>query len=144
MNYSTMDDVADPLDIALGQHIRAMRRELNLSQQALAARVGLTFQQVQKYEKGVNRVSFSRLVAIARALECTVGDLIRGIEKGIPNNAATNSLMSNIRTSGAADLLKAYTAIQTPQRRKALLDLARELATQESGSSEGTSGRRRS
>ncbi len=137
-----MDDTADPLDIALGQHIRAMRRELNLSQQTLAARVGLTFQQVQKYEKGVNRVSFSRLVAIARALECTVGDLIRGIEKGIPNNAATNSLMSNIRTSGAAELLKAYSSIQTPQRRKALLDLARELATQENRSAEGTARRR--
>jgi transcriptional regulator with XRE-family HTH domain len=144
MDYSSMDDFADPLDIALGQHIRAMRRELNLSQQALAARVGLTFQQVQKYEKGVNRVSFSRLVAIARALECTVGDLIRGIEKGVPNDAATNSLMSNIRTSGAAELLRAFSAIQTPQRRKALLDLARELATQENRSSEGMSGRRRS
>jgi transcriptional regulator with XRE-family HTH domain len=121
-----------------------MRRELHLSQQALAARVGLTFQQVQKYEKGTNRVSFSRLVAIARALECSVGDLIRGIEKGIPSNAATNSLMSNIRTSGAADLLKAYSTIRTPQRRRALLELARELAAQDEDPSENTSGRRRS
>ncbi|HTT98689.1 MAG TPA: helix-turn-helix transcriptional regulator [Rhizomicrobium sp.] len=137
MRDSDTDDGADPLDIALGQHIRAMRRELNLSQQTLAARVGLTFQQVQKYEKGTNRVSFSRLVAIARALECTVGDLIRGIDKGIPNNATTNSMMSNMRTSGAADLLKAYSSIQTPQRRRALLDLARELAAQDDHPSSG-------
>jgi len=144
MGISDLDDGADPLDIALGQHIRARRRDLHLSQQSLAARVGLTFQQVQKYEKGVNRVSFSRLVAISRALECSVGDLIKGIEKGVPNNAATNSLMSNIRTSGAAELLKAFSAIETPQRRRALLELARELATQEGHRPEKTSGRRRS
>ena len=81
MGLSDLDDGADALDIALGQHIRARRRDLHLSQQVLAARVGLTFQQVQKYEKGVNRVSFSRLVAISRALECSVGDLIKGSKK---------------------------------------------------------------
>jgi transcriptional regulator with XRE-family HTH domain len=125
------DDPADPLDIALGQQIRFLRQQRGLSQQALAERVGLTFQQVQKYEKGANRVSFSRLVAISRALGCSVGDLIQAIEKGFAELSAAPTIMSHIRTDGAADLLKAYSAIRSPQRRKALLALARELAEEE-------------
>lgn len=131
MAYCGSDDVADPLDIALGQQIRFLRRELNLSQQSLATRVGLTFQQIQKYEKGTNRVSFSRLVAIARALECSIGDLIRGIESGVSRAGSAPSIMENIQTGGAADLLKAYASIDTPQHRKAVLNLARELAAEE-------------
>lgn len=55
-------------DIATGQRIRLRRRALGLSQTALADAIGVTFQQVQKYEKGINRVSGSRLIAIAKAL----------------------------------------------------------------------------
>ncbi len=131
MTDSGLDDVADPLDIALGQQIRSVRKALNLSQQALAERLGLTFQQVQKYEKGANRVSFSRLVAIANALGRTVGDLIHGIEAGMADSKAAAPVMANIRVGGAADLLAAYASIRTPQRRRALLELARELADED-------------
>jgi transcriptional regulator with XRE-family HTH domain len=140
MTDSNLDDAPDPLDIALGQQIRFMRQQRGLSQQALAERLGLTFQQVQKYEKGTNRVSFSRLVAIARALDCGVGDLVQAIEKGFAELSVAPTIMAHIRADGAADLLKAYSAIRAPQRRKALLALARELAEEEKRQASHTNG----
>ena len=60
---------ATAVDAHIGRRIRARRRQLRLSQQALAGRLGITFQQLQKYERAANRVSAARLVAIAAALE---------------------------------------------------------------------------
>lgn len=71
---------ADDLDRALGNAIRLRRHSLNLSQAQLAGACGISFQQIQKYENGGNRVSFSRLVQIARALDCWVGDLTGALE----------------------------------------------------------------
>ncbi len=70
MNDRTADHSPHPLDVALGCRIRLRRRELGLSQAHLARQLGITFQQVQKYERGTNRVSFSRFVEIAQALRC--------------------------------------------------------------------------
>ena len=70
-----------PLDVAMGIQIRRRRRELGFSQQNLASRLGITFQQVQKYESAANRVSFSRLVEIAQALNCTVMYLVGDLDK---------------------------------------------------------------
>ena len=85
MNFSSTDAVVGepsqvphphPLDVELGRYIRKRRRELGLSQDQLGRMIGVTFQQVQKYEHGTNRVSFSRLVEIAQSLNCTVAELI--------------------------------------------------------------------
>jgi ribosome-binding protein aMBF1 (putative translation factor) len=70
-----------PLDVALGERIRRRRREIGISQGELAGRLGITFQQVQKYEHATNRVSFSRLVEIARALNCGVMDIVGDLDK---------------------------------------------------------------
>ncbi|MGB8601547.1 MAG: helix-turn-helix transcriptional regulator, partial [Rhizomicrobium sp.] len=75
MTSYTEENSPHPLDIALGSRIRLRRRELGMSQEQLARQIGITFQQVQKYEHGANRVSFSRLVEIAQALRCGVVDL---------------------------------------------------------------------
>jgi transcriptional regulator with XRE-family HTH domain len=64
-------------DVALGAAIRQRRILLGLSQEKLADEIGLTFQQVQKYEKGTNRVSWSRLVQISKALSCSVPQLMQ-------------------------------------------------------------------
>lgn len=61
--------LADPIDVAVGARIRLLRKLRGLSQQALAESAGVTFQQIQKYEKGTNRVSSSRLHQIARVLK---------------------------------------------------------------------------
>src|SRR6201996_5193778 len=66
----------DPIDIEVGGRIRARRMALGISQTALAKALGLTFQQVQKYEKGANRVSASTLVRVAKELGVTVAFLV--------------------------------------------------------------------
>ncbi len=66
----------DPIDVAVGAHIRIRRRWLGFSQTKLADALGITFQQVQKYERGANRVSASMLVKIAAKLETTVAALV--------------------------------------------------------------------
>jgi transcriptional regulator with XRE-family HTH domain len=70
-----------PLDVALGVRIRRRRMELGFSQEDLARRIGISFQQIQKYEQGVNRVSFSRLVEISHALNCTVMYIVGDLDK---------------------------------------------------------------
>jgi transcriptional regulator with XRE-family HTH domain len=116
---------ADDLDRALGNAIRLRRRSLNLTQEQLATACGISFQQVQKYENGANRVSFSRLVQIARALECRVTDLTTALDQ--PQFAAADFEFLKLMTlPGAIDLLKRYEAL-TPESRRLLVDLLQSL-----------------
>jgi transcriptional regulator with XRE-family HTH domain len=73
----------NPVDVHVGSRIRLRRTLLGISQEKLAGAVGLTFQQVQKYEKGVNRVSSSRLVDLANALDVTVPYFFEDISAGV-------------------------------------------------------------
>lgn len=66
---------ASDIDIQIGQIIRERRETLKVTQAQLASQIGVTFQQVQKYERGVNRVSAATLLNIAEALKCHVADL---------------------------------------------------------------------
>jgi transcriptional regulator with XRE-family HTH domain len=68
-----------PVDLHVGARIRFRRRTLKVSQEKLAERLGLTFQQVQKYERGANRVSASKLQEIANSLDTTVGYFFEGL-----------------------------------------------------------------
>lgn len=67
------------VDIHVGERIRARRRSLGMTQEALASAIGLTFQQVQKYERGANRVSASMLYEIAKALNTGIGHFFEGL-----------------------------------------------------------------
>lgn len=116
-----------PLDIALGSRIRLRRRELGFSQEQLARKVGITFQQVQKYEHGTNRVSFSRLVEIAQALNCGVMDLVGDLDKSNASSPFSRHV-ARLTEPGAAELLEAYAAIGSPRHRRAILNLAKQLA----------------
>jgi transcriptional regulator with XRE-family HTH domain len=116
-----------PLDIALGSRVRLRRKELGFSQDQLARSVGITFQQVQKYEHGTNRISFSRLVEISEALECSVGDLIGNLDKS-KSSGSFSKQVAYLTEPGASDLLEAYASIESPKRRRAILNLARQLA----------------
>jgi transcriptional regulator with XRE-family HTH domain len=73
----------DPVDIIVGANVRRLRNQRGLSQSALAEALGMTFQQVQKYEKGTNRIASSNLVHIARTLGVVVSTLFAGVENGI-------------------------------------------------------------
>lgn len=70
------------IDRHIGQRLRARRRELDVSQTELGAYVGVTFQQIQKYENGSNRVSASALWLFAQRLGCTIGDFLEGVDHG--------------------------------------------------------------
>ncbi len=115
------------LDASMGRQIRARRRALKVSQTTLANAIGVAFQQIQKYEHGANRVSFSRLVDIAHALDCRVVDLIGDLDKdGVPSPAFQHDA-AHLREPGAERLLQAYAAAP-PRLRKIILSLVVELA----------------
>ena len=115
----------DPIDVAVGARIRIRRRSLGLSQTDLAGALGITFQQVQKYERGANRVSASMLVRIAARLDTTVGALV-GEDGAAPADAA---VYEKLAEPGATDLLSAFARIGDRDTRRALLTLARALAS---------------
>lgn len=115
----------DPVDLAIGARMRVRRKSLNLSQSVLAAKIGVTFQQVQKYEKGANRVSGSMLVAVADALDTSVGWLV-GEES--PGGAEAEALLLSLALPGAQELLEAFSLIPSSAARHALITLAREMS----------------
>jgi transcriptional regulator with XRE-family HTH domain len=115
----------DPVDIAIGARMRLRRKSLGISQGVLSERVGVSFQQIQKYERGANRVSGSMLVAIAAALDTTVGWLV-GEEGGLSD--AADEVIQALALTGAVDLLEAFAAIPHASARAALVTLAQEMA----------------
>jgi transcriptional regulator with XRE-family HTH domain len=115
----------DPVDLAIGARVRLRRKSLNLSQGALASRIGVTFQQVQKYERGANRVSGSMLVAVAQALDTSVGWLVGEESEG---GSEAEALLQSLSVPGAQELLEAFAEIDRTPARHALIALAREMA----------------
>jgi transcriptional regulator with XRE-family HTH domain len=116
-------DGPDPIDVAVGARVRIRRRWLGLSQTQLANALGITFQQVQKYERGANRVSASMLVKIAAKLETTVAALV-GEDGSAPVEAI---IYAQLATPGATDLLAAFARISDGEVRRALLTMAQAL-----------------
>jgi transcriptional regulator with XRE-family HTH domain len=114
----------DPIDVDVGARIRARRISLGLSQTRLAKALGLTFQQVQKYERGDNRVSASTLVRVGRALDVSVATLV-GEDA---NRQAEGPVFRHISTPGAFDLLDAYARLKDAEVRRAIVRLTRTLA----------------
>ena len=115
------------LDVAMGQRIRERRRALGMSQGDLARALGITFQQVQKYERGANRVSFSRLMQVVDALNCHLTDLTDGLDPERPSREI-DQVRRLISEDGAYELLEAYAALRGKPLQRALLQHARALA----------------
>ena len=82
MMMATKSDNEMSMDLAIGNRLRARRLELGLSQERLGAELGLTFQQVQKYEKGTNRIASSRLVVLAKVLKVEPDYFLDGLDGG--------------------------------------------------------------
>jgi len=114
----------DPIDIAVGARIRLHRRMSDVSQTQLADALGITFQQVQKYEKGTNRVSASMLVRAAAALKTTTAALV-GEDGQAPVEPVA---MAQLATPRAVELLAAFAGITNGDVRRALLTAAHGLA----------------
>lgn len=117
----------EPIDVHVGRMIRARRRAIGVSQDVLASAIGVTFQQVQKYELGRNRVSASKLFAIAHALGLSVGSLFSDLEQSGAAPSALSELGDFLALKGSSELAKAYRNLSTDQRR-VLVDLAQVMA----------------
>jgi transcriptional regulator with XRE-family HTH domain len=117
------------MDIALGAAVRIRRRTIGISQEALAEQCGVSFQQIQKYENGANRISFSRLVQIARALKCRVVDLLDVLDGPDREIAGDLDMLGRLRTPGALELLSAYERMP-PEARSSLVTLLRAVTPQ--------------
>lgn len=111
-----------PVDAHVGKRIRHRRWMVGMTQQQLADKVGIKFQQIQKYETGMNRVSASRLWDIAESLSVPISFFFDGLAGSEPQVAG--DLMGD---KEAAELVRSYFAIPEQQRRR-LFDLARVLS----------------
>jgi transcriptional regulator with XRE-family HTH domain len=116
----------DPIDIEVGARIRVRRKFLSLSQSALAEALGLTFQQVQKYERGANRVSASMLVKIAAKLETSVGALVGEND----TDRHSHDVYQKLASPGALELLEAFVLMPDPEARRAVVTLVRVLGAE--------------
>ena len=123
VNDTVEDQGPDPIDIAVGHRIRVRRKWLGVSQSVLAEHLGVSFQQVQKYERGANRVSASMLVRVAQKLETTVAELVG--ETSMPSSDA--SMFEKLAIPGAVQLLEAYASVKHASLRSAILNLTRSL-----------------
>jgi transcriptional regulator with XRE-family HTH domain len=119
----------DPLDVMVGAKIRVFRIHRRVSQTDLAEQIGVTFQQVQKYERGINRVGASRLSRIATVLDVSIGELF---EPPGDNLADSTSPFRLLAEPGALRLLKSYARTSDPCARRAVVELAEATAHQES------------
>lgn len=119
---------ANDIDKKLGERVRARRLEIGMSQETLADELGVTFQQVQKYERGVNRIAASRLVEISGALEAPIPYFFHGIGRwrgGVAHDGEETT--AALATPGAADLVKMYASIKSAKLRRRLLELVRAM-----------------
>lgn len=124
---------ATVVDQHIGARIRLRRLTSNLSQECLAEMLNVTFQQIQKYEKGVNRVAASRLWDLAQALEVPVSYFFEGLEGGLGARDMAKAygdapVFDLIASPDGAQLAAAYATIDSPRVRRGLLDLMHALS----------------
>jgi transcriptional regulator with XRE-family HTH domain len=118
----------DPIDLRIGSRIRAHRRSLGLSQSVLAAAAGLGFQELQKYERGLDRVAAPALLKIADGLDTTVACLVGDVEPEIAVPEFVADEFPELCAPGASELLEAFIKIADPNVRKAVVRLIRAMA----------------
>jgi transcriptional regulator with XRE-family HTH domain len=118
----------DPLDCVVGAKIRIFRTNRGLSQTALAEAIGVTFQQVQKYESGTNRVGAGRLSRIAVVLGVSIGQLFESSDDA----ADPASPFRLLAEPGALRLLKAFSRTSDPRVRRGITLLLESFADQKS------------
>jgi transcriptional regulator with XRE-family HTH domain len=121
----------NPTDVYVGSRIRMRRKILGLSQEKLGEKLGITFQQIQKYEKGTNRVGASRLQAMSGALDVPVSYFFPDAEAGQAGGMQEEGaafMMDFMSTSEGLELSRAFTKIRNPKLRRKVLELVRAMA----------------
>ena len=127
----------NPVDKYVGSRVRMRRIMLGMSQEKLGEALGLTFQQIQKYEKGTNRVGASRIQQISEILQVPVSFLFEGGPSGTPNTGgfsegSSPSYVSDfLATSEGLALTRAFTRITDAKLRRSIVDLVEQIAARE-------------
>lgn len=127
-------DGPNPVDVHVGSKVRLRRKFLGLSQEALASAIGLTFQQVQKYERGSNRISASKLFEISKKLNTPIGRFFAGLgeedETGtFVESQSERDVHAFLATSEGIELAHGFRLIAKPLVRRKVLDLVRSLGS---------------
>lgn len=126
-----LDRAPNPVDRHVGLRIRLRRKELGVSQERLAESIGLTFQQVQKYERAANRVSASKLWEMARALKTSVAYFYEGLgdpaATGVDGDGR-DTVHDFLLTPEGMELATLFPRVRRARVRRRLLDLVRTMA----------------
>ncbi|MCP8897290.1 helix-turn-helix domain-containing protein [Shinella daejeonensis] len=127
----------NPIDIHVGSRIRLRRTMLGMSQEKLGESLGITFQQIQKYEKGTNRVGASRLQNISTILNVPVSFFFEDApgeqtdaQGGFSEASSSNYVVDFLSSSEGLQLNRAFVKISDPKVRRKLVDLVKALATE--------------
>lgn len=123
-----MAKAATPMDALVGSRLRSRRKQLRISQERLGKEVGVSFQQVQKYENGTNRIGAGRLAEISKVLDVPVAYFFTGSSGGAPSDSEKSDARAILNEPGATELLQAYAQISSLTLRNAVVRLARDLA----------------
>ena len=125
----------NPIDIHVGARVRLRRNMLGLSQEKLGESLGITFQQIQKYEKGTNRIGASRLQQLSEILKTPISFFFDDIPhtsgntaSGLSESDSPNYIVDFLSSSEGLQLNKAFANIKDPKVRKKIIDLVRSLA----------------
>ncbi|HET7413983.1 MAG TPA: helix-turn-helix transcriptional regulator [Pararhizobium sp.] len=126
----------NPIDVHVGSRIRLRRTMLGMSQEKLGDSLGITFQQIQKYEKGTNRVGASRLQNISAILNVPVAFFFEdapgdaGGGAGLAESSSPNYVVDFLSSSEGLQLNRAFVKIQDPKVRRKIVDLVKALGSE--------------
>lgn len=131
---------ANPIDAHVGSRVRLRRMLLSMSQEKLAEKLGLTFQQVQKYEKGINRIGASRLYELAQLLSVGVDFFYDGVAvaagapavaPGFADQGGENYVVDFLNSREGLELNRSFTRITDAKVRRSVIDLVKSLAAED-------------
>jgi transcriptional regulator with XRE-family HTH domain len=123
-----MAKAATPMDALVGARLRTRRKQLRISQERLGKEIGVSFQQVQKYENGTNRIGAGRLAEISKVLDVPVAYFFTGSSGGSASDGERGDARAVLSEPGASELLQAYGQIGSLALRNAVVRLARDIA----------------
>jgi transcriptional regulator with XRE-family HTH domain len=127
--YGRGTGVPNPIDVEVGGRIRTRRLLLGMNQQALADALDLTFQQVQKYEHGANRVSASRLAAMAKILAVPISYFFADLQSdGAELSVEDKTWRAQLQRPETIELIRLFYAISNPEIRRQFLEMAKSMA----------------
>lgn len=140
-NTSRLNMKGNEVDLYVGQRLRKRRGDMGFTQKGLASYLNVTFQQIQKYEKGCNRISCSKLYEIAQILKTQIGYFFEGMEHAAASNqnfgelgegeqAAYSASEANYAEHEMKILMKNYRKIKSPEMRKLALEVVKKMSSQ--------------